>query len=502
MNARENFRPFTDPEEFERIIEKDTVTEMWRDCLRDYADREAIVFRDTACTYEELERDAAAFRAVLLQQIDGGRVGILCANSYDFVKALIAVTTLGMTAVILPAHLDARSVFGCCMRFQLDALVYQPELDSQLDIVREKLDDLPIIDITAETLDSAEMRDCDAKTPCVMMFTGGTTGKSKCALLSNGAVMQGTVNGCYGVQNVFHQRYLLILPLSHVFGLIRNLMTALYTGSTLLICDNNKNMFRDIKSFKPTVLVMVPALAEMSLSLSKQFGRNMLGDDLKTIICGAAAVAPYLIEEYDKLGIKLLQGYGLTESANLVSGNPLSVEHPDSIGYPYPNQELKIVDGELWLRGKNMMDGYVGGDENGFDEEGWFHTGDLVRQDESGLLYITGRIKEIIVLSNGENISPAELEGHFNALPFIQDSQVFETVTDGGRHILALEVVPRQTVLAKLPVEDPKRFIIGELEKVNQSLPSFQRVTRITVRDSDFARSPSMKIVRYKNDKK
>ena len=287
-----------------------------------------------------------------------------------------------------------------------------------------------------------------------------------------------------------------------MFGLIRNLMTSLYTGSTLLICDNNKNMFRDIRSFKPTVLVMVPALAEMSLSLSKQFGKNMLGDDLKTIICGAAAVAPYLIEEYDKLGIKLLQGYGLTESANLVSGNPLSVEHPDSIGYPYPNQELKIVEGELWLRGKNMMDGYVGGDENGYDADGWFHTGDLVRQDENGLLYITGRIKEIIVLSNGENISPAELEGHFNALPFIQDSQVFEAVTDGGRHILALEVVPRQTVLQKIKAEDPKRFILGELEKVNQSLPSFQRVTRITVRDSDFERSPSMKIVRYKNDKK
>ena len=502
MNAREYFRPFTDPEEFERIVEKETVTGMWRDCLRDYAEREAIVFRDTAYTYEELERDAASFRAVLLQQIDSGRVGILCANSYDFVKAFIAVTTLGMTAVILPAHLDARSVFGCCMRFQLDALVYQPELDSQLDVVREKLDDLPIIDITAETLDSAEMRDCDAKTPCVMMFTGGTTGKSKCALLSNGAVLQGTVNGCYGVWNVFYQRYLLILPLSHVFGLIRNLMTSLYTGSTLLICDNNKNMFRDIRSFKPTVLVMVPALAEMSLSLSKQFGKNMLGDDLKTIICGAAAVAPYLIEEYDKLGIKLLQGYGLTESANLVSGNPLSVEHPDSIGYPYPNQELKIAEGELWLRGKNMMDGYVGGDENGYDADGWFHTGDLVRQDENGLLYITGRIKEIIVLSNGENISPAELEGHFNALPFIQDSQVFEAVTDGGRHILALEVVPRQTVLQKIKAEDPKRFILGELEKVNQSLPSFQRVTRITLRDSDFERSLIMNIVRYKNDKK
>ena len=502
MNAREYFRPFTDPAEFERIMEKDTVTEMWRDCLRDYADREAIVFRDISHTYDDLERDAAAFRAVLLQSLDKGRVGILCANSYDFVKAFLAVTTLGMTAVILPAHLDAHSVFGCCLQFGLDAIVYQPELDSQLDLAREKLDDLPYIDVTTDSFDSAEMRDCDAETPCVMMFTGGTTGKSKCALLSNGAVMQGTVNGCYGVKDVFYQRYLLILPLSHVFGLIRNLMTSLYTGSTLLICENNKNMFRDIRSFRPTILVMVPALAEMSLSLSKQFGKNMLGDDLKTIICGAAAVAPYLIEEYDKLGVKLLQGYGLTETANLVSGNPRSVEYPDSIGYPYPNQELKIVDGELWLRGKNMMDGYVGSDESGFDEEGWFHTGDLVRQDENGLLYITGRIKEIIVLSNGENISPAELEGHFNALPFIQDSQVFETVTDGGRHILALEVVPRQTVLQKIKAADPKKFIIGELEKVNRSLPSFQRITRITVRDSDFERSPSMKIVRYKNDKK
>ena len=104
------------------------------------------------------------------------------------------------------------------------------------------------------------------------------------------------------------------------------------------------------------------------------------------------------------------EGYGLTESANLVSGNPLSVEHPDSIGYPYPNQELKIVDGELWLRGKNMMDGYVGGDENGFDEEGWFHTGDLGKLDKDGFIYITGRIKNLIILSNGKNVSPEELE--------------------------------------------------------------------------------------------
>ena len=102
-------------------------------------------------------------------------------------------------------------------------------------------------------------------------------------------------------------------------------MTSLYTGSDLFICRNNKDMFRDIAVFKPTIIVLVPAVAEMALNLTKQFHKNMLGD-IKTVICGAAKVAPYLISEYDKIGIQLLAGYGLTESSNLVSGNPESLK--------------------------------------------------------------------------------------------------------------------------------------------------------------------------------
>jgi long-chain acyl-CoA synthetase len=224
----------------------------------------------------------------------------------------------------------------------------------------------------------------------------------------------------------------------------------------------------------------------------------MLGEDLKTIICGAAPVAPFLIKEYDKLGIKLLPGYGLTESANLVSGNPESLKKPDSVGLPFPNQEFKIVDGELWLKGRNMMDGYVGVEEPDAYEDGWFKTGDLVRLDDEGYLYITGRIKEIIVLPNGENVSPAEVETHFNALPFIQDSQVFESRSALGEPILALEVVLRPTELAEMDDEARKAYAVSELEKINRTLPGFMQVSKITVRDTDFARSPAMKIVRYK----
>ena len=504
MNApsKEIFRKYADPAEFDRIVDFDTVSEMWAHCVKEYADLPAIADNGKTYTYQTLEDDAAGFRTLLGSPDAGSRIAIFAANSYDFVKAYLAVVTSGCAAVIFPAHLDAPSVFGCCLMFGVSKLIYQPDFADRLALVKERRPDIALLPIDETSETGTPAKACGGKTPCAVVFTGGTTGKSKGALLSNEAVMQGTVNGCYGYRGVFGQRYLLILPLSHVFGLIRNLMTSLYTGSTLFICRNNKDMFRDIAMFKPTVMVMVPALAEMALTLSKKFGRNMLGDDLKTIICGAAPVSPYLIEAYDKLGIALLAGYGLTESANLVSGNPESVAKPESVGLPFPNQELRIENGELWLKGRNMMEGYLGLEEPDAYEDGWFKTGDLVRMDEDGFLYITGRTKEIIVLQSGENVSPAEVEAHFSALPFVQDSQVFESENELGAQILALEVVLRATELTDMEPEARKDYAVSELEKVNRTLPAFEQVSRITIRDTDFARSPAMKIVRYKKEKK
>ena len=497
--TREIWRKYTSEENFERIREMESVSEMWRFCAAEYADRTAISDNGADYSYARLESEAARMRAALGgESARGARVALLIPNSYSFVRAYIAAVTLGCTAVVLPAHLDDRSVYGCCMKFGVSKLVYAPELAEKTALAAKLNGALELISAEALGEESVPAQDVKGSEGCVVMFTGGTTGKSKGALLSNTAVMQGTVNGCYGVPEPFEQRYLLILPLSHVFGLIRNLMTSLYTGSAMFICRNNKDMFRDVAVFRPTIMVMVPALAEMALTLSKKFGRNMLGDDLKVIICGAAAVAPYLVGEYDKLGIALLPGYGLTESANLVSGNPESVKRPESVGIMFPNQEYRIENGELWLKGLNMMDGYVGEDEPEAYCDGWFRTGDLVRVDEDGYLYITGRIKEIIVLPSGENISPAELEARFNALSCIQDSQVFESENELGQSVLALEVVPRMTELAGLAPDEMRAFVVSELEKVNASLPAFQRVSRISVRDKDFDRTPSMKIARYR----
>lgn len=500
-NTRESFKKFTDEETFSKIVDFDTVSQMWANCVKDYPERIAIEYNGEAHTFGALEKDAAGFRTVLASRGigRGDHVGIFSANSYDFVKAYIAAVTMGAVAVILPAQLDDKSIFGCCMKYSLKALVYQAGLAGKTEFAKEKLGNVAFIGIEELSDTAAPIVETEGSDRCVIMFTGGTTGKSKGAILSNRAVMTGTVNGCYGYEQVFGNRYLLVLPLSHVFGLIRNLMTSLYTGSTLFICMDNKDMFRNCAEFRPTILVMVPALAEMALTLSKKFGRNMLGSDMKYIICGAAAVPPYLIEEYGKMGISLYPGYGLTESANLVSGNPESAGRPDSVGKLYPYEEVDIVDGEIRIRGNNMMEGYWGEDEENAAsyEDGWFKTGDLGYVDEEGFLYITGRKKEVIVLQSGENISPAELEIKFNELKFIQDSQVFEAENASGKRILALEVVLRVTEIKDAESEETKEFVMKELGKVNMTLPEYARVSRIIIRKEDFARTPSMKIKRY-----
>ena len=357
--SAERFRKYTSDEVFDRIRNYDSVSAMWKAILPGYAGATAISDNGENYSFAKLEEDAASFRP-LVSGLPGDRIGILIPNSYSFVKVYLAVVTAGKTAVILPPQLPPEAVFGIGMKFGLSALVYDAATAEKTALLAARAPQVALISDVEASDSPAPAADVPGDAPCVVMFTGGTTGKSKGAVLSNRAVMRGTVNGCYGIKEIFGQRYLLVLPFSHVFGLIRNLMTSLYTGSALFINRNSKDLFRDIAVFRPTFLVVVPALAEMALTLSKKFGKNMLGPDMKTIICGAAAVPPYLIREYAAMGIDLLAGYGLTESANLVSGNPESLRKPRT-GVPDRGRralaEGREHDGRLHRGGRFLLRG-------------------------------------------------------------------------------------------------------------------------------------------------
>ena len=478
--------------ELERIIKDDKcVGEMWDRCAKEYGDMLAISDGEEY-SYKRLNEDVARFRGVLNNSgvKKGQFVGLYIPNSYAFVRAYLAVVSIGAVAVLLPPHLDEKSVYGLSAKFNLAALVYDESLEVKVSLVKS----LPVKLLKAdEQAVPAPWVACEPSDPCAVLFTGGTTGRSKGVLLSHRAVLCGTINGCYGYP-CYAERYLLILPLTHVFGLIRNCLTVLYTGSALRICRNPKDMFREMAIFKPTFLIMVPALAEMGINLSKQLkaGAGLFGGALKYIICGASALAPHLVKEYNDIGIRLLQGYGLTESANLVSGNINTISKPDSVGLPYPGQSLRIVNGELWIKGPNVMTCYLGDEEENKAalEDGWFKTGDLVRIDDEGYIYIVGRIKEVIVLDSGEKISPAELEVPFCTPDYINDAEVFEDFTENGRQILALEVVVRPGFNIS------KEQVLADMNEINLKLPPHTRVSKIVVRDEDFPRSPSMKKLR------
>ncbi len=497
--SNEVFRKYTDEETFSKIVDYNNVSEMWEHCIKEYGDNVAVIDDGKEYTFSELDADVASFRTVLANNgvKAGDLVAVLAPNSAGFVKAFLSAATLAAPSVLCPVHLDAMTIFGCTAKFGIKAIVYDESLAEKVALVREKLPHVALIPISATAEGETAPVYAAPEALCTVLFTGGTTGKSKGTKLSNRAVMTGTKNGCFAIRDVFCQRYLLVLPLTHVFGLIRNMLTSLYTGSTLCICRNNKDMFRDCAIYKPTIMVLVPAIAEMALKLSRQFGRNMLGDSIKTIICGAAFVPPYLITEYKKMGIDLFPGYGLTESANLVSGNPENLRKPDSVGYMYGGMEYKIVDGELWLKGPNITDGYLNDEDNAIAfEDGYFKTGDLVKIDDEGLLYIVGRVKEIIVLPSGENVSPAEIENKFYEIDAIQDCLVYDETDTGA---LTIEILPRANVVSALQITDVEAYMKDAVTQVNKTLPPFERITKVIIRDTDFVRTPAMKIARNLN---
>ena len=504
--TREDFRHFTDNETFERIGNVETIVE-FLESIHKFGDAPCIGKPDgSVATFNELYTDVLKVCGVLNKKGVERRtnVGLVCGNNYSFAVASLGIMAYGCVATLLPAHLDDKTLFGCSKKYDLTAVVYEAALAEKMALIQSatSLTTFAITEIFAETQADSSLLcanlqpDDDA---CIIM-TGGTTGRSKGAVLAHTALMSGMLNGCFAMNRLYGRTYYCLIPLTHVFGFIRNLLTSLYTGSVIYFNADKRLMFEELQRYKPDCLVIVPALAELFLNLAKAYGLGFLGGKLDMIVCGAANVPPYLITEWFKLGVLFGAGYGLTEFANMVSGNVEGDRKLESVGMLYPEQEGKIVNGELWLRGRNMMRCYYAEPEenaNAF-EDGWFKTGDLARFDEDNYLYIIGRLKDVIVLPNGENVSPAYIEAKINELNYIQDSLVYESKNNFGATILKCEVVLRQSVVKALGIEQDKlqEYVQAGIDKVNASLLDYERVAELVIRDKDFDRSPSMKIIR------
>ena len=252
-----------------------------------------------------------------------------------------------------------------------------------------------------------------------------------------------------------------------------------------------------IPQVEPTLLVLVPGMIELILNITKLKGEGFLGN-LKCIMAGGAPISPKLARELKKYNIRLYPGYGMTEGANLTSASIDLDTRPHSMGKIYPNQEVKVVSNELWIRGDNVMQGYYNAPEataGVLTPDGWLKTGDLVSFDDDGFITILGRKDNLIILPNGENICPEELENTFNTSDLIKDCLVKEERID-SKPVLTIEILPMSDILCNNTPEELSHIIHEEVKRINNTLPSFKQITNIVIRTEDFKRTGALKIDR------
>ena len=485
-------------EEFQRIPYLPTMGEFVNWFTREFAASPAISNQTDTITYEQLGQRVARRRAYIegLGLPKGAHIGIFDRNSQDAIELFLAVTSAGYVAMNFPASLPEMAVIGSCMKFDIAALFVREEFMP----LTAKLQGVKLCPAAAigET-EAPAVTSIDPDSPAAIFFTGGTTGQPKGAVLSHRALMRGNYNAIFKPGHVIGvHRYIALLPLSHVFGLIAGTMGCFYTGNLIYTCEDMKATIGKLPMLKPTVLVIVPGICDILSGLVKMYGPQFLGGELRMIIAGAANVPPRLVDIFTKLGVEFCFGYGLTESANLTSANADAITHPTSIGKIYPGQETKLVDGELWIKGDNIFSGYYKDPERtaeALTPDGWLRTGDLCRFDEEGFLYITGRIKNLIILSNGENISPESLEEPFYADPCVRDAMVKEDEFH-GQNVIAVEILPFMPAFDGKPWEEVEAYMHALVARINEGLPTTHRIVKVTVRTEDFKRTGSMKVSR------
>lgn len=379
----------------------------------------------------------------------------------------------------------------------------------------------------------------------ILLFTSGTTSKSKIVMLSQR-------NICSDIMNMFkmcefspEDSFLSVLPLHHTYECTCGFLAQIYKGTTIYIGEGLTKITTDLKEAQPTCLCAVPALLEkfyekimkeLSKSKLKKLGFTMLraiskflyffridvrkklfstvnaafGGNLRLVFLGGAPSDPKILQFFDEIGIEVLQGYGLTECAPLVAVNRERYYRYNSAGLPLVGNEIKVDQpdengiGELLIKGDNVFLGYYGNPQatkDVFDDEGYFHSGDVGYIDQEGFIYITGRKKNVIIAKNGKNVFPEELEYLLNRSPLVCESVVSQRENEAGNdYIIQAEIFPDFEYIEEhygnQTPEELKQMLDAYVTSVNHQLESFQRIKKVILRDTEFEKSSTHKIKR------
>ncbi len=519
-------------------------------------------------TYAEFKKDVEALSTKLLDMgLSGKKVAVIGNNRYEWCTTYLAVTTGGMIIVPLDRALPDNEIISLLKRSKAEAIVCEEKyIDSILSLKDTGLK--YIISMENTTNENAlcyndlilqgekllengntlyENVVIDPKAVSILLFTSGTTSLSKGVLLSQENICSDIMGLAEYLKLYPSDTLLSFLPIHHTFECTVTFLFGLYHGVTVAFCDGLKYIQQNMNEYQVSVFVAVPLILEnvykkiwkgieeqgkkevmeKMISLTKKLCKmkidlrrkvfksiiDLLGGKLRIVLIGSAPLDKKVIIGFNDFGIDLIQGYGLTETSPVISAETDKEKNPGSIGLPLPNLEVEIANpneegiGEIIVKGPTVMLGYYE-NKDATDKcmkDGWFYTGDYGYLDNDGFLFICGRKNDVIVLKNGKNIYPQELEILLNQIPIIQESMVFARNKDARDTTLCAKIVYNEEVFKNLygeKSEDEKKEIIWkEVKEINKNLPIVKHIKEINITSIPLAKTTTQKVKRYQEIK-
>lgn len=567
--------------EYEQITDlKDMITKS----AKKFGDRPAFKFKTSnlgefrVTSYKEFYNEVNALGTSLIDLgLKNKRVAVISENRYDWGVAYLAVVAGTGVVVPLDKSLPENEIRSLIERSEVDAIIYSKKYDDimskvktdgfsklkyyismDLDKAENKiLSQKELIEKGKKMINNGDNRFVEAKIDSekmsIMLFTSGTTSKSKAVALSH-------KNLCTNLQDIASMFdiapgdvMLSFLPLHHTFESTVGFLYPLYVGAAIAYCEGVKHLAENIKEYQITAMISVPILYE---SMYKKVMRgiakkgklekvkkgmkisnflmkfhidvrrkifkeihDLLGGKVRLFINGAAALDPEVEKGFNSLGINMAQGYGLTETSPvLAAGNGLpKYSRNGSVGKAFPSVEVKIFEpdengiGEVIARGDSIMLGYYNNEEATKEAivDGWFHTGDLGYFDKDGYLYISGRKKSVIVLKNGKNIYPEELEGLIGRIDGVKESFVYGVPaanSDEKESKINAEIVYDSEriseILGVVDEEKIKEYLWEKVKEINKTMPPYKYIREIIVTDQELIKTTTEKVKRHEEIKK
>ena len=510
-------------------------------------------------TYEQLRNDVYALGTKLIDMgLKDKHIAIVGENSYNWIVSYLAIITGVGVAVPLDKELDSEQISKLLEKGDASAVLFSKGFLSSIDEIIEnsKLEFAACLNDTDKYTDvqtlinegrqlinegSTVYEDSivNVNELNVIMFTSGTTGFNKGVMISQNNLLVNIEQSCKAF-GIYHKT-VAVLPFHHIYENVCGMMAPIAMGMNIFINDSLKYLSKNLKLVKPEMEVMVPLFLETMeksirvelkrMNVEKVFENSIkvsnfllksgidlrrllfrkvhanFGGKLKAIVCGGAALKPELITFFGDIGITIHNGYGITECTPLISVNLNKKGDHFSVGKIFSSCQVKIDNkneegiGEILVKGPNVMMGYYKDDESNEKSftNGWFRTGDYGSIDADKNLVICGRKKNLIVLSNGKNVHPEELEGYiYEMMPYVKESLVYIDKNKKGSEVISTYVYLDQDFSSGKSLEELESILKEDLKKVNKKLPSFKKIQHIYIKEEEFEKNSSKKIIRQK----